>query len=45
MGGGVTGDLAGFAAASYLRGIEFVQIPTTLLAMLTARLEVKRALT
>ena len=33
MGGGVTGDLAGFAGASYLRGIEFVQIPTTLLAM------------
>lgn len=32
LGGGVTGDLAGFAAASYLRGISFIQIPTTLLA-------------
>ena len=33
LGGGVVGDLAGFAAASYLRGISYIQIPTTLLAM------------
>jgi 3-dehydroquinate synthase len=32
LGGGVIGDLAGFAAASLLRGIDFIQIPTTLLA-------------
>ena len=32
LGGGVVGDLAGFAAASILRGVDFVQIPTTLLA-------------
>ena len=33
VGGGVIGDLAGFAAASYLRGVDYYQVPTTLLAM------------
>lgn len=32
IGGGVTGDIAGFAASSYMRGIDFIQVPTTLLA-------------
>jgi 3-dehydroquinate synthase len=32
LGGGVVGDMAGFAAASYMRGVPFVQVPTTLLA-------------
>ncbi|MGA1194800.1 MAG: iron-containing alcohol dehydrogenase [Kiritimatiellia bacterium] len=33
LGGGVVGDLAGYAAASYMRGLRFVQVPTSLLAM------------
>lgn len=33
LGGGVVGDMAGFAAASFLRGVPFMQLPTTLLAM------------
>ncbi|QSH42078.1 3-dehydroquinate synthase [Lentisphaerota bacterium ZTH] len=33
LGGGVCGDMAGFAAAVYMRGIDFIQIPTTLLSM------------
>jgi 3-dehydroquinate synthase len=36
LGGGVVGDVAGFAAASYLRGVPFVQAPTSLLAMVDA---------
>jgi 3-dehydroquinate synthase len=36
LGGGVVGDLSGFAAATFLRGLAFVQVPTTLLAMVDA---------
>ncbi|MDJ0853536.1 MAG: 3-dehydroquinate synthase [Myxococcota bacterium] len=36
LGGGMVGDLAGFAAATFLRGIPFVQVPTTVLAMVDA---------
>jgi len=32
LGGGVVGDITGFAAASYMRGVDFIQVPTTLLA-------------
>ena len=36
LGGGVVGDLAGFVAATYMRGVPYAQVPTTLLAMLDA---------
>lgn len=36
LGGGVVGDLAGFAAATFLRGVDFIQVPTTLLAQVDA---------
>jgi 3-dehydroquinate synthase len=38
LGGGVTGDLTGFAASTYLRGVRWVAVPTTLLAMVDASL-------
>ena len=44
LGGGVTGDLAGFAAASFLRGIRFIQVPTTLLAAVDSSVGGKTAI-
>jgi len=44
LGGGVVGDLAGFAAATYLRGIPFIQVPTSLLAMVDSSVGGKTAI-
>lgn len=44
LGGGVTGDIAGFAAATFLRGIPYIQVPTSLLAMVDSSVGGKNAI-
>ena len=44
LGGGVVGDLTGFAAATYLRGVPFIQVPTTLLALVDSSVGGKTAI-
>ena len=44
LGGGVTGDMTGFAAATYLRGINYIQVPTSLLAMVDSSVGGKTAI-
>jgi 3-dehydroquinate synthase len=44
LGGGVVGDMAGFAAATYLRGVKYIQIPTTLLSQIDSSVGGKTAI-
>lgn len=44
LGGGVVGDLAGFIASTYMRGIDYIQVPTSLLAMVDSSIGSKTAI-